>query len=156
MMGGTSGLPFPEWNVRSDAKAAQMVLEAGIPITMLGYNVTARCQLRAHDLQHLGGSDSSCVQFLSKLIAVWQRHRPRWHPKFPYLHDPLTVAALCRPEFFSFEEMTARVLTHGPFKGYMVPRSINGPLVHAAVDVAVAEAREWVVQRLLSMHTQAP
>lgn len=158
MMGGTSSLPFPEWNVRSDAKAAQMVLGAGIPITLLGYNVTTRCQLRECDLKQLHSSDSQHVQFLSKVIALWQRHRPRWHPKLPYLHDPLTVAALLKPEFFAFEEMTARVFTHGPFKGYMVPRRINGPLVHAAVDVAVAEAREWVMQRLLSplLHPQTP
>jgi purine nucleosidase len=157
MMGGSSSLPFPEWNVRSDAKAAQMVLGSGIPITLLGYNVTTRCQLREGDLERLGGSDSPQTQYLSKLIAVWQRHRPRWHPKLPYLHDPLTVAALCRPEFFTFEAMTARVLTHGPFKGYMVPRRMNGPFVHAAVDVSVAEARGWIMQRLLSpsLHTQS-
>ena len=158
MMGGTSGLPFPEWNVRSDAKAAQMVLGAGIPITLLGYNVTIRCQLRECDLEQLHSSDSPHVQLLSKLIAIWQHHRPRGHPKLPYLHDPLTVAALLKPEFFAFEEMTARVFTHGPFKGYMVPRRINGPVVHAAVDGAVAKAREWVMQRLLSplLHPQTP
>ncbi len=158
MMGGTSSLPFPEWNVRSDAKAAQIVLGANIPITMLGYNVTTRCQLQERDLKLLRSSNSPHTQFLSKLIAVWQRHRPRWHPRLPYLHDPLTVAALCRPEFFTFEEMTARVLTNGPFKGYMVPRSMNGPSVHAAVDVSATAAREWISQRLLSpsMHAQTP
>ena len=158
MMGGTSGLPFPDWNVRSDAKAAQTTLGVGIPITMLGYNVTTRCRLQERDIERLHSSDSSQTQFLSKLIAAWQRHRPRWHPRLPYLHDPLTVAALCRPEFFTFERMTARVLTHGPFKGYMVPRSMNGPLVYAAVDISVAEAREWTMQRLLfpSMHAQTP
>ncbi len=157
MMGGTSSLPFPEWNVRSDARAAHMVLESGIPITMLGYNVTTRCQLRDCDLARLQSNGSPQTQCLSKLIAVWQRHRPRWHPRLPYLHDPLTVAALCRPEFFTFKEMTTQVLTRGPFKGYMVPRSLNGPVVYAAVDVSVAEVRHWIMQRLLfpSMHTQS-
>jgi inosine-uridine nucleoside N-ribohydrolase len=158
MMGGTSGFPFPEWNVRSDAKAAQMVLGCGIPITMFGYNVTTRCQLREWDLEQLHSNGSPQTQFLSKLIAVWQRHRPRWHSRLPYLHDPLTMAALCRPEFFTFKKMKAPVLTRGPFKGYMVPHSLSGPLVYAAADVAVVEAREWIMQRLLlpSMHTQTP
>jgi len=158
MMGGTSGFPFPEWNVRSDAKAAQMVLGSGIPITMLGYNVTTRCQLREWDLERLHSNGFPQTQFLSKLIAVWQRHHPHRHSRLPYLHDPLTVAALCRPEFFTVKKMTARVLTRGPFKGYMVPRSMSGPLVYTAVDVAVAEVREWIMQRLLfpSMHTQTP
>src|SRR5207248_2914551 len=39
LMGGTSGYPFPEWNIRSDTQAARIVLGAGIPITLLGWNV---------------------------------------------------------------------------------------------------------------------
>ncbi|MFL5657135.1 MAG: nucleoside hydrolase [Ktedonobacteraceae bacterium] len=150
MMGGSSGWPLPEWNVRSDARAAQIVLGAGVPVTMLGLNVTRRCQLQESDIERLNCNGSAQAQLLSHLLAVWQRHRPRWHPKLPYLHDPLTVAALCRPELFQFAEMTARVISRGPLQGFMVPRLMNGPLVHAAVDVRVEEAREWVMQRLLA------
>src|SRR6266480_634736 len=46
MMGGSSGTPLPEWNVRSDARAAQMVLGAGVPVTILGLNITKRCHLQ--------------------------------------------------------------------------------------------------------------
>jgi purine nucleosidase len=150
MMGGTSGIPFPEWNVRNDATAARIVLAAGIPVTMLGWNVTTRCQLREEDIEHLRSNDSPQTQLLTQLIAIWQRHRPRWHPPLPYLHDLLTVVALCAPQLLQFEEMTARVLVHGPFTGYMVPRFLDGPLVHAAVDVHADEARKWIMKRLLA------
>lgn len=149
MMGGSSGTPLPEWNVRSDAKAAQTVLAAGVPVTMLGMNVTMHCQLREQDIEALRNAHSPQTDLLSQLLAIWQRHRPRWHGKFPYLHDPLTVVALCSPQLFRFEEMTVRVLTHGPFQGFMVPRVMDGPLVQAAVDVRVEEARKWVMRRLL-------
>nr|MDQ2886284.1 hypothetical protein [Chloroflexota bacterium] len=86
---------------------------------------------------------------LSRLIAVWQRHRPRGQSPLPYLHDPLTLAALCRPELFTFEEMPVRAITRGPLAGFMVPRMMNGPWVNAAVDVRVEEARSWIMQRLL-------
>ncbi len=150
MMGGTSGIPFPEWNVRNDATAARIVLAAGIPVTMLGWNVTTRCQLREEDIEHLRSNDSPQTQLLSQLIAIWQRHRPRWHSPLPFLHDPLTVVALCAPQLLQFEEMTARVLVHGPFTGYMVPRFLDGPLVHAAVGVHADEARKWIMKRLLA------
>lgn len=150
MMGGTSSWPLPEWNIRSDARAAQIVLGAGIPVTMLGWNVTSRCQLQAKHIEHLRTNSSPQTQLLSQLLAIWQRHRPRWQPGLPYLHDPLVVAALCAPELLKFEEMTARVLAHGPFKGFMVARLLDGPLVHAAVDVQVEEVREWIMQRLLA------
>ncbi|HLI07964.1 MAG TPA: nucleoside hydrolase [Ktedonobacteraceae bacterium] len=150
MMGGTSGVPFAEWNVRSDARAAQIVLDSPIPITMIGWNVTVRCQLRESDVEYLRRQHSPEIHFLYKLLALWQRHRPRWHPALPYLHDPLAVAALCQPQLLRFEEITARVLTHGPLRGYMVPRIMSGPLVQAAVDIQADEARMWVMQRLLT------
>jgi inosine-uridine nucleoside N-ribohydrolase len=153
MMGGTSGLPFPEWNVRSDARAAQIVLGAGIPVTLLGWNITTRCQLRKCDIERLRRNDSPQARLLSQLLEIWRRHRSRWQPQSPYLHDPLTIVALCAPEMLKFEEMTARVIGHGPFKGFMVPHMMDGPLVHAAVDVQVEKAREWVMQRLLSAST---
>ncbi|MFL5667020.1 MAG: nucleoside hydrolase [Ktedonobacteraceae bacterium] len=153
MMGGTSSWPWPEWNIRSDARAAQIVLGAGIPVTMLGWNVTLRCQLQAKHIEHLRTNGSAQTQLLSQLLAIWQRHRPRWQPGLPYLHDPLVVAALCAPELLKFEEMTARVLAHGPFKGFMVARLLDGPLVHAAVNVQAEEVREWIMQRLLTPST---
>ena len=153
MMGGSSSIPFPEWNVRNDATAARIVLDAGIAVTILGWNVTTRCQLREKDLELLRCNDSPQTQLLSQLIAIWQRHRPCWHPRLPYLHDPLTVVALCAPHLLRFEEMTARALVHGPFTGYMVPRMMDGPLVHAAVGVDAHEARAWIMQRLLASQT---
>lgn len=149
MMGGTSGIPWPEWNVRSDARAAQIVLAAGIPVTLLGWNITTRCQLRASDLERLRDHNTPRTHLLSELVAIWQQHRPRWQPAYPYLHDPLTIAALCAPELLRFEEMTVRTLTHGPWRGFMVPRLMNGPLVQAAVDIQVEQAREWAMGRLL-------
>ena len=151
VMGGTSGFPIPEWNVRSDSLAAKIVLASGVPITLLGWNVTMRCQFRESDIEKLNDENSPQTRLLSQLIAVWQRHRPRWHPKLPYLHDPLSIVALCAPELFHFEVMTARVLTGGLFKGLMLSRIIDGPLVHAAIDVQVDEARAWVMRRLLNV-----
>ena len=149
VMGGSSSISLPDWNVRSDARAAQMVLAAGVPVTLLGLNITKRCQLREQDIEALRNAHSPQTHLLSQLLAIWLRHRPRWHDKLPYLHDPLTVVALCSPQLFRFEEMTVRVLTQGPFQGFTVPRVMNGPLVRAVVDVQVQEAREWVMERLL-------
>ena len=150
LMGGSSSLPFPEWNIRSDARAAQIVLGSGIPITMLGWNVTTRCQLQASDLQHLRCQHTPQAQLLSRLLAVWQRHRPRWQPALPYLHDPLTVVAVCKPELLECREITARVISRGPLTGFMVPHLLNGPFVHAAVTVQADATRHWIMERLLA------
>ncbi|HAE84492.1 MAG TPA: hypothetical protein DCK85_13975 [Ktedonobacter sp.] len=150
MVGGTSGLPYPEWNVRSDAKAAQIVLGAGIPVKLLGWNITTRCQLRGCDLQRLRSEYSPETQFLSQLLGVWKRHHHRWQSDLPYIHDTLTVVALCAPELFEFEEITARVFAHGPLTGFMVPRIMNGPLVQAAIGIKAETTRDWVMTRLMT------
>jgi inosine-uridine nucleoside N-ribohydrolase len=149
IMGGTSGFPVPEWNVRSDAQATKIVLASGVPVTLLGWNVTRRCQFRESDIEKLHYKNSPQMHLLSQLIAVWQRHRPRWHPKLPYIHDPLAIVTLYAPELFHFEVMTARVFTHGLIKGFMLSRRIDGPLVQAAIDIQANEAREQIMRRLL-------
>ncbi|HEV2580030.1 MAG TPA: nucleoside hydrolase [Ktedonobacteraceae bacterium] len=152
MMGGTSGLPSPEWNVRSDARAAQVVLASGIPITLLGWNITRRCQLQPADIARLSDCETQQARLLSQLLAVWQRHRPRCQTAYPELHDPLTIAAICAPELLRFEEMAARVLVNAPpmLRGVMVPRLMGGPLVRAVVGIQANKAREWVMGRLLT------
>src|SRR5579884_2393043 len=149
MMGGTSGLPIREQNVSSDPLAARYVFSSGIPITLLGINITRRCQMLPGDLERLRASCTQQAQLLYKLLSVWQRHRPRWHPQLPYLHDPLTNAALCAPHLFEFKEITVRVAIDGPLRGFMFPHVLDGPLVHAAVNIQTHEAREWIMQRLV-------
>jgi purine nucleosidase len=150
MVGGTSGFPFPDWNIRSDARAAQIVLGAGIPITMLGCNITTRCQLRASDVTRLRNNHARQTQFLKQLLEIWKRHRPRWQADLPYLHDAEAVVALCAPELLEFQEMTARVIGRGIFKGFMAPRIMDGPLVQAAIGIQAEAAMEWITRRLLS------
>lgn len=149
MMGGSSSIPLAEWNVRSDARAAQIVLGSGIPITMIGMNVTIHCHLRHADLTRLQRQGMPQTQLLSQLIAIWQQHRPRWQPALPYLHDPLVITALCRPELFTFAQMSVRVMTHKLYRGIMLPH-IPGPRVRAATHVQSAQARTWIMQRLLA------
>lgn len=150
MMGGTSGLPLPEWNVRSDARAAQMVLSSGIPITMIGWNITRHCQLRPEDVERLRCNEAPQARLLSQLLTAWQRHHPRRLPAAPYLHDPLTMAAICAPNLLRFEQMAVRVLVNVPplLRGVMVPRWMGGPRVRAAVGIKANEARQWVMGRL--------
>jgi len=149
MMGGTSGVPLPEWNVRSDVKAAHIVLHSGIPITLIGLNVTTCCQLRKLDIERLHTATTPQAQLLSQLLTIWQQHRPRWHPNRPYLHDPLAVAALCLPELLRWQAMPVRILMRGPLTGFMVPRMLGGALVQAAIGVDAKAAREWIMQLLL-------
>jgi inosine-uridine nucleoside N-ribohydrolase len=155
-MGGASRISRPDWNVRSDAQAAHILLEARLPVTMIGLNVTASCHLQRDDVARLNSAKSPRLHLLSRMIAAWQEHQPWWRSRLPYLHDPLVVAALCAPQFFRFAPLPlqVRVLTQGPLAGWTIPRWLNGPTVRAALSVEKAQARTWILQRLLATETE--
>jgi inosine-uridine nucleoside N-ribohydrolase len=146
-MGGTSGLFWPDWNVRSDAYAAYRVLQARLPVTMIGWNVTAPCHLRSSDLRRLKLAQSPRLRLLVRLIAAWQADQPWWRSRLPGLHDPLVVAALCAPQFFRFASLPIQVLIQGPLVGWTIPRWLAGPTARAAVSVEYSQARAWMLQR---------
>jgi inosine-uridine nucleoside N-ribohydrolase len=150
-MGGTSRMFWPDWNVRSDASAASRVLEARLPATMIGWNVTARCHLRSGDLRALSHAQSSCLSLLAHLIEAWQDNQPWWRSCLPALHDPLVVAALCAPQFFRFASLPIQVIRRGPLAGWTIPRWPVGLTVRAAVAVEYEQARAWMLQRWLGI-----
>ncbi len=150
MMGGTASMPLADWNVRSDARAARIVLHAGVPITMVGLDITRRCQLRDEDVERIEQCVNPRQRLLFQLIEAWRQHqRQKRQSLLPYLHDPLTVAALCQPALLCWREVKVEVLTRGILQGVTVPRIAGGARVRAAVDVKVVEARAWIMDRLL-------
>lgn len=153
-MGGTSRLFWPDWNVRSDAQAAHLLLQAPLPLTMIGLNVTTTCHLQRSDVEQLNRAQDARLHLLSRLVAAWQADQPWWRSQLPSLHDPLVVTALCAPQFFRFAHLPVRILTQGPLVGWTIPRWLPGPSVRAALSVENAQARTWIRQRLFALEHQ--
>lgn len=150
-MGGASRIFWPDWNVRSDALAARLFLEARLPATMVGLNVTFTAHLRASEVVRFHSARDLRLHLLARLIAAWQAHQPWWRGQLPGLHDPLVVAALCAPQFFRFTSLPVHVLIRGPLAGWTIPRWLSGPPVRAALSVAHTPARTWMLQRLFAL-----
>jgi len=150
VMGGSSSIPLADWNIRSDIEAARIVFSAGIPLTCVGLDITVHCQLRPREIKLLNKSRTSRARLLSELIVIWREHRPSWQPPYPFLHDPMTVAALCHPSVFTFQEIALRLLTSGPLQGVTIPRVLGGTRVEGATHVEVESARAWMMQRWLA------
>src|SRR6266404_260821 len=53
LMGGAFALRQPEYNIRRDRIAADIVFRSGVPITAVGLDVTMKCKLRQQDLDRL-------------------------------------------------------------------------------------------------------
>jgi len=87
---GTSRKPAAEYNIASDAKAAQVVFGSGIPILMAPLDATAMLDLNAAERKRVFEHHTPLTDDLARLYPLWG------HPT-PILFDPLAVAMLIDP-----------------------------------------------------------
>ncbi len=154
MMGGMYSQAFPEWNIYCDPEAARIVFDSGIPITMVGLDVTLKCRLNEADMNKIRSFGSKKTRFLSTLITIWQEGSGH---KYPILHDPLAVASIIDPTLVVKKKMNIKVETRGEFtRGVTVVANnpFQGSKDEGSVDVCVeVKARrflEFFLSRILS------
>lgn len=115
-MGGSTGhgnrTPSAEFNALADPHAARIVFESGVPLRMVGLNVTMQCIAtpgRVQALRNLGNrAGAVSAELLTFYASVYQR---RYGLSGGALHDPLAVAAVIRPELLEWQEMRVDVET---------------------------------------------
>ena len=131
MMGGSlSGgniTPAAEFNVYVDPEAARIVFQSGIPITMVGLDVTRKTSLTDEHVRVL----ESARNPVSQAAAMIARHaivhnRERGFLVGPNMHDSLAVAAFLDPSLLKWKEYyvdveTSGELTAGETLGYSPP-----------------------------------
>jgi len=153
MMGGMYSQAFPEWNIYCDPEAGRVVFDSGIPITMVGLDVTLKCKLDKKSLDKIFNFNTERTDFLSELIRIWQEGD---ESRFPILHDPLAVATLIDPSLVRRESMHIKVETRGEFtRGVTVVTDIpygerkGDSNVDVSVDVDSDRFIQFFLERIL-------
>lgn len=118
MMGGSlSGgniTPAAEFNVYVDPEAARIVFQSGIPITMVGLDVTRRTTLTDEHVRTLEAANNP----VSRAAAIIGRNaiqhtRERGFLVGPNMHDSLAVAAFLDPSIVKLADYYVDVETNG-------------------------------------------
>ncbi|MET0414565.1 MAG: nucleoside hydrolase [Actinoplanes sp.] len=111
-MGGSTGrgntTPYGEFNIVTDPEAADVVLRSGLPITMVGLNVThqvlATTEIIA-EFRELGTPlGDMCAELMTFFASTYRRVFGFEHPP---VHDPIAVAQVIDPSIV--ETVTAHV-----------------------------------------------
>lgn len=97
-MAGGLGIPYPDWNLRCDPNAARVVLASGMPIMLVGMNLTMRCKMRPAQVRRLFANPHPLAALLTRCVLAWRT----WKRRMPILHDALTVAAVADPQLVTF------------------------------------------------------
>ncbi len=105
MMGGSQLVgnvtPYGEANVTHDVFAAEKVFESGIPITMIGLDITSRCVISLDEFEEMSeGLNPKVRSIMRQLIAF--RHGEA-------MHDAVAAAAMADPGFLKFRNAKARI-----------------------------------------------
>ncbi|RLT25206.1 MAG: nucleoside hydrolase [Chloroflexi bacterium] len=139
-MGGAIGegnvTASAEFNVYVDPEAAAEVFSSGIPITMVGLDVTHLARMGAAETARLDAAGNRAGKIFADLLRYFLIfHRERYEWEFCAIHDAVAVAHLVDPDLVG--------------------------VVHAAVDVELGDlARgrtivDWFPQRLVERSRSA-
>src|SRR5712671_135708 len=128
MMGGSlSGgniTPAAEFNIYVDPEAARIVFQSGIPITMVGLDVTRKTSLTEEHLRRLQAGQNPVSQAAATIARnALEHNRQRGFVVGPNMHDSLAIAGFIRPSLLKLKEYyvdveTAGELTAGETLGY--------------------------------------
>jgi inosine-uridine nucleoside N-ribohydrolase len=98
--------PDPEWNIKSNPAAAQVVFSSGIPITMAPLDVTAMLQLDAAGRSRIFNQKTPATNALAALYHLWNHETPT-------LFDPMAVALVLDPTLCETKDLAIEVDNKG-------------------------------------------
>jgi inosine-uridine nucleoside N-ribohydrolase len=118
MMGGSlSGgniTPAAEFNIYVDPEAARIVFQSGIPIAMVGLDVTRKTSLTDEHVRVLEAAQNPVSQAAATIARNAINHnRERGFLVGPNMHDSLAVAGFLDPSILQFQDYYVDVETTG-------------------------------------------
>jgi inosine-uridine nucleoside N-ribohydrolase len=164
LMGGAIGVagnitPAAEFNIYVDPHAAAIVFNAGIPITMVGLDVTYQVKLTADDIAAATAAHNTTA---SRFLIDCTRHplestaKRSGESRF-FLHDPLAVGVVIDPSFVVTEAMSVDIETQGDITEGMTvadrrsihPNLKKPPTADVCIDVDAPLFTDFFLKRVL-------
>jgi inosine-uridine nucleoside N-ribohydrolase len=151
-MGGSRGrgnrTPYAEFNAWVDPEAAQIVVDSGVPFTLVGLHLTHQALATAEIVERI----RSVGGLLGEVAADWlgyfsSTYRAIWGFDAP-LHDPCALAIALDPSLARFEDAFVAIETEGRWtRGATVvdPYGRLGQEPNARVALELEVERFWAM-----------
>lgn len=123
LMGGSIGAgnvsPSSEFNILSDPEAAHICFTSGVPIYMIGLDVTRQVLTTAEVVNRMSLIKNDLSDLFVKLMITYNKNQNKtFGLNSGPMHDPLTIAYLIDNEIISFTKCNVQIdLSHGPSYG---------------------------------------
>jgi len=103
---GPDSKPEAEWNIKSNAEAAQAVFSSGVPLLVAPLDVTGMLQLDAAGRRRVFTHLTPLTNALTILYHLWGNETPT-------LFDPMAVAMLINPSICETQQLAIEVDAQG-------------------------------------------
>jgi inosine-uridine nucleoside N-ribohydrolase len=138
IMGGSTThgniTPSAEFNFYVDPEAARIVFDSGVPITMVGLNVTEQVLLTDAQIKTLEARQTPVSQAAGKMMrATLHTAKAIGDATAVAMHDPLTVAYLIDPTILTVQDEYVQIEIAGELSaGESVPYTSAAPVRRSA------------------------
>lgn len=115
--GNTS--PAAEFNIMCDPEAAHVVFTSGIPVKMVGLNVTRKVLVTEEVIQRMKKINNKASDMFVKLMRVFNANQNKtFGVAAGPLHDPATIASILDEKLIKYQKMNVEIdISHGPSYG---------------------------------------
>jgi inosine-uridine nucleoside N-ribohydrolase len=106
--------PAAEFNIHVDPHAAAIVLDSGVPITMIPLDVTHQVLSTPPRVEALRRLGNRCGPAVAALLDSFEiNRRDKFGARSMALHDPSVIAYLLRPALYDGREVNVAIETQG-------------------------------------------
>ncbi len=146
--------PAAEFNIYIDPEAARIVLAAGMPLTLVGLDVTRKTLLTEEHLAYMRQFDGAIPRFITQSAQVYLEFaRRRFGRNGCALHDPLAVGVAIDRTLVKTQAMPVGIETRGEFTRGATVGDVYGttrlpPNAEVCLDVDVDRFVKLFVERM--------
>lgn len=106
--------PTAEFNTYADPEALDVVLQTGVPVRMIGLNLTHQALATPEVVQRMSDMQHSVGQICAGWMGFFgDSYRKVWEFDAPPVHDPCTIVALIDPGVVTWREAFLAVELEG-------------------------------------------
>ena len=154
LMGGSTEkgniTEYAEFNILVDPEAADICFNSGVPLRMLGLNVTRQILVKDEIVKEASKINTRGSDLFVKLMKVFNENQRNFFGlEAGPLHDPATIVSLIEPNAFTFEDMKVEIDTSDTEKaGQTICMKSANPNCKVATKVDINKYWEIIFDHL--------